>query len=227
MPADLLGLAQDQHFRAPVIQVHAEVYILLANIRLGAEAGLGRGGGLPTQEACLRQPSKSLHDLDSIPQLCRTLQLGLGRVGWWQIAIAGQPVLDHRREPGKQDELERCPLPTAILEAPPLAWHPGSWNPGGPVPVTACCPSQNPGSPALGCVRTQQSCPPPPHPYPSTDLQIPDPNLMGPRIWVPRPHPQSLFEQLNQPPAPSGPHPHPTDPRSPQTPALTTPALTS
>lgn len=58
-------------------------------VRPGAGAGLGA----PTQEAGLRQPSEPLHHLDGVPQLFGALQLGLGWVGGWQVAIAGQPVL--------------------------------------------------------------------------------------------------------------------------------------
>lgn len=62
---------------------------------------------------------------------------------------------------------------------------------------------------------------------PSTDLQIPAPKQMGPRIWVPQTPSPVTHWQLNQPPASSGPHLHPADPRSAKTPALTTPRLTS
>lgn len=62
----------------------------------GTEAGLqNQGGSVPTHEACFGQPSKSLHDFDGISKLCRALQLGLGGVRWWQVAITGQPVLGH------------------------------------------------------------------------------------------------------------------------------------
>lgn len=102
-------------------------------VRLGAEAGLEREWGPPTQETGLRNPCKPLHDLDGIPQLYRALQLGLGWVGWWQVAIAGQPVLGHRRERVKREGWEgwdsAFPLPSS---KPHLS--PGIRNPGPPAP---------------------------------------------------------------------------------------------
>lgn len=83
--------------------------------------GWGSGWGLPTQEARFRQPSKPLHDLDRIPQLCRALQLGLGGVGRRQVAVAGQPVLDQRSEQVRWEGWEGWDAP---LPPPSGRWRP-------------------------------------------------------------------------------------------------------
>lgn len=95
-----------------------------------AKTGLGRGWRPRTQDACLRQAGKPLHDLDRIPQFCRALQLGLGRVRGRQVAIAGQPVLDQRWEQGKQKGLWR----DSPIQPPSWKPHhsPGMASPGEP-----------------------------------------------------------------------------------------------
>lgn len=116
--------------------------------------GWGRGWGPHTQDACLRQTRKPLHDLDRIPQLCRALQLGLGRVRWRQVAIAGQPVLDQRREQGKQERSKRWDFPF-----PPPSWKPhlspDMDSPESSAPGTGLLPISRyrPSSPGLALVH--------------------------------------------------------------------------
>lgn len=154
----------------------------------------GQGWGPPTQDACLRQASKPLHDLDRIPQFCRALQLGLGRVRGWQVAIAGQPVLDQRWEQGKQKgSWKDSPIQ-------PPSWKPHH-SPSMASPGNVCSLPQGPGppAPALLVLICCQECPPL-HPNPFSDFQILALSLLrNPRIRVPSLHPRSRIQGFRCP----------------------------
>lgn len=129
----------------------------------------------------------------------------------------------------KWDEWERHPLPTTILEAPPpcpTSGHPEHRR-----------AQLSPGDRLLSISKPKLSSPglcPDPTVLSSTSLSLPlkrssnpSPQTDGSKNLGPQtPSPVTLW-RLNQPPASSGPHPHPADPRSAKTPALTTPRLTS
>lgn len=156
-----------QHCHSPMTQCMPRFKKSWVTARLGAQAGLGA----PTQEAGLRQPSKPLHHLDGIPELFRALQLGLGWVGWWQVAIAGQPVLDGRSEQVKREGRQR-------------------WAPASPPP------SESLISPQLGT----QGPAPAPQSYSNLQIPIPNLTFPTVRFPDPMPS-HSLRGHLSQPSA--------------------------
>ena len=143
-----------------------------------AKTGLGRGWGPHTQDTCLRQAGKPLHDLDCIPQLCRALQLGLGRVRGWQVAIAGQPVLDQRWKEGKEKGLWRG----SPIQPPSWKPHlsPAMASPRSPAPENRLLPTSRsrPSSPGFASVHLLPRVPTfPPQPFfrfPNSGPQPPD-----------------------------------------------------
>lgn len=161
-------------------------------VRLGAEAGLGREWGPPTQETSLRKPCKPLHDLDGIPQLHRALQLGLTWVGCWQVAIAGQPVLGHRREWVKWEGSEGWDSVFPIPSSKPHL-SPGIRNPGPPSPMCLFAPPASRSWPSrrgfASLYLAQRVLVPTSPPQSLSRSSDPDAqNLTDAKIWVPGPH---------------------------------------